>query len=196
MDFIIKGKKVKHDGDAVMVFTSRSLEALLKAGRSEAWGADPVELAVRDYVLCTQHAHKKEPFSHPTFPHHHGFLLARITDIVLVYPKGSVHPYDGSIAQRDEYAICFREYSKLDIADLWLRGKSKRNPWTYGWLESEYGIDPHAQEWLTVPETTALLTPPQPFVVPEGKLTLPDMRALIASYYAVPVESVGLSLSI
>jgi hypothetical protein len=114
---------------AVVTFTARPLEWILKDQGSRDWRLDPERAARAEYLVCTQNRRNAE-FGAPTAPHGAAFLIGRISAVV---PS----PQDP-----DRWMIKFSEYTVPDhpIPNIWGKSGHHRYPVQYTTLE-ELGID-------------------------------------------------------
>jgi hypothetical protein len=114
---------------AVVTFTARPLEWVLKDQGSRDWRLDPERATRAEYLVCTQNRHNSE-FGAPTAPHGAAFLIGRISDVV---------PSD---QEPGRWLIKFREYTVPNppIPNIWGKSGHNRYPVRYTTLE-ELGID-------------------------------------------------------
>lgn len=128
---------------AIVVFTARPLDWILRDHGSGDWRLDPQRAAACQYLVCTQNRHNPS-FGAPTAPHGAAFLIGRGLEVI------------PSPEEPDRWLIKFREYSAPDqpIPNIWGKSGHRRYPIQYTTLE-ELGIDP------------ALLPPFQPVPPPQ-----------------------------
>jgi hypothetical protein len=109
--------------DTLMVFTRISTDTMLREGGSRAWKLDPNRARQLTYIVCTRNSRNAE--SGAREPHGHGFLVARISDVVQ-WP-----------AEPDRYIVKFDSYAFIDKPNLW---DGTRIPTRYTTLHN-LGID-------------------------------------------------------
>jgi hypothetical protein len=146
---------------AVVTFTARPLEWILRDHGSRDWRLDPERAARAEYLVCTQNRHNPG-FGAPTAPHGAAFLIGRISAVV---PS----PEDPS-----RWIIEFREYTvpSHPIPNIWGKSGHHRYPVRYTSLE-ELGIDLD-----TLPPFQALPAPERPSGLFEvgARLLVPPAR--------------------
>lgn len=126
---------------AIVVFTARSLDEILRDGGSRDWRLDADRARDCDYLVCTQNRRNTD-FGVPTAPHGAAFLIGRISGVVR-------SPRDPA-----RWLIEISEYTKYVIPNIWGKSGHLRYPVWYTTLE-DLGID-----LTTLPPFTALLPPP------------------------------------
>ncbi len=127
---------------AIVVFTARSLDEILRDGGSRDWRLDADRARDCEYLVCTQNRRNTD-FGAPTAPHGAAFLIGRISGVVR-------SPDDPA-----RWLIKISEYIDYVIPNIWGKSGHLRYPVWYTTLE-DLGID-----LSTLPPFTALL-PPQP----------------------------------
>lgn len=113
---------------AILVFTGRSPERIVKEGGSQAWALDPKRASECSYVICTQNSNADRDWADPTEPHGTAFLIGKIKKVVRSKER----------QEPNRFMIEISEYARLDIPRVW---KGDRNPVRYITLE-ELKIDP------------------------------------------------------
>jgi hypothetical protein len=122
--------------DAVVVFTSKSIETIFREGGSAAWRVDRNHARPCSYAVCTRNANSD--WVEGPEPHHSAFLIGKVKDVV---PASD---------QDGRYLIEFSEVARVNIPDVW---KGDRNPVRYSTLD-DLGIDPATLPWEPMPEVT------------------------------------------
>ena len=112
---------------AVVVFTARPLEEILRDGGSRDWRLDPGRARRAEYLVCTQNQHNVD-FGAPTAPHGAAFLIGRIAGVV------------ESPERHDRWLIKISQYVDCDLPNIWGKSGHLRYPVWYTTLEN-LGID-------------------------------------------------------
>jgi hypothetical protein len=114
---------------AVVVFTARPLDWILKDGGTRDWRLDSERAARAEFAVCTQNRHNAE-FGAPAAPHGAAFLIGRISAVV-----PSEH-------EPGRWLIKFGEYSAPNppVPNIWGKSGHTRYPVRYTTLE-DLGID-------------------------------------------------------
>jgi hypothetical protein len=117
---------------AIVTFTARPVEWILRDGGSGDWRLDPERARHAEFLVCTQNRHNAE-FGAPTAPHGHAFLIGRIAGV-------------GPSRERpDRWVIKISEYMEPNIGrKIWGYSGHARYPIRYTTLE-ELGIDLRSQ---------------------------------------------------
>ena len=118
---------------AVVVFTGKSIEHLLREGGTSSWRLDRNHALQCTFAVCTRNT--KIHWVEGREPHGSAFLIGKVSGVVPA-PDG-----------RARYLILFSEYALLNIPKLW---KGDRNPVKYGTLE-QLEIDSSSLEWKPMP---------------------------------------------
>lgn len=110
---------------ALIVFTAKTVDAILDAGGTQSWVLNPSHMTTIEYVVCTRNADRKfeAECGHRPEPHRAAFLVGRVSGIRKVGERNG----------RDRYIILFSEYAEVLIPEF--RGH-ERNPVTYGDTDS------------------------------------------------------------
>jgi len=116
--------------DAVMVFTSKSLETMRLEGGTGNWAAKEERLKHSKWVIATRN--QKSNWAQGEEPHGSAFLIGRVNGV-----KPAPAPEEG------RFVIGFDRYAELNIANAWT---NNRNPVAYTSLDA-LGIDPEKLEW-------------------------------------------------
>jgi hypothetical protein len=112
---------------AIVVFTARSLDEVLRDGGSRDWRLDADRARGCDFLVCTQNRRNSD-FGAPTAPHGAAFLIGRISGVVR-------SPDDPA-----RWLIEISEYIDYVIPNTWAKSGHLRYPVWYTTLE-ELGID-------------------------------------------------------
>jgi len=166
---------------AIVVFTGRSVERMLKEGGSSAWTLKPSHARRCEYVVCTRNSRAEFTTPGPE-PHGSAFLVARIADI-----RPAPEPND-----EGRYLIAFAEYSKIMVPNAW----KGRNPVRYTTLE-ELGIDPVSLHWQPMPEAAPKEAPPRKL---DGRsresrgITIAEAKRALAEAFGVSEDAVEITI--
>jgi hypothetical protein len=112
---------------AILVFTGRSPERIIREGGSQAWALDPKRASECSYLICTQNSLAGD-WADPTEPHGSAFIIGKIRRVV----RSDENP------QPNRFMIEISEYARLNLPNVW---EGHRNPVRYVTLE-ELKIDP------------------------------------------------------
>ena len=120
---------------ALVTFTARNLNWILRDGGSQAWRLDAERARRSEYLICTQNCHNSYGFGDPAAPHGAAFLVGRVSDVV------------PSPERPDRWLIEIREYAPCNIPGVW---KKWRYPVCYTTVE-EIGVDLGALAFQAMP---------------------------------------------
>jgi hypothetical protein len=174
--------------NAIVVFTARSPERIVREGGSQAWVLNHIRANQCTWLVCTQNRHHADHgFSDATQPHGAGFLVGKISALRKSQEEGA----------GDRWLIAISAFARIDLPDLWDHG---RNPVRYTSLE-ELGIDPDALEFQPMPEgdddqgsagqpASAGPTPGRP----EAGLTIAEAKKALAVTFGVKPEAVEITI--
>jgi hypothetical protein len=112
---------------ALVTFTAKPLEWLLRDGGSGDWRLDAERAQRCEYLVCTQNRHNAD-FGAPTAPHGAAFLIGRISEVVR------------SSERHDRWVVKIGEYLECNLPNIWGKSGHLRYPVWYTTLE-ELGID-------------------------------------------------------
>jgi hypothetical protein len=114
---------------AIVVFTARSLEEIVRERASRDWRLDPERARQAEFLVCTQNKHN-QGFRTTAAPHGSAFLLGRIAKVVPSWERP------------ERWAITISDYLALNppIPGIWGKSGNLRYPVWYSTLE-ELGID-------------------------------------------------------
>ena len=143
---------------AIVVFTARSLDDILRDGGSRDWRLDADRARDCEYLVCTQNRRNTD-FGAPTAPHGAAFLIGRISGVVR------------SSDDQARWLIKISEYIECVVPNIWGKSGHLRYPVWYTTLE-HLGID-----LSSLPPPTALL-PPRPDGM--GEMAAPALIAASA----------------
>lgn len=164
---------------AVVVFTARTVEAILAEGGTSAWRLHPEHAKARTYVVCTRNKFAK--WSKGPEAHRAAFLVGKVHDVV-----------DAPGQKPGRYLIQFSEYALIDVPDVWAKGD--RNPVKYVDIES-LGIDPSKLKWKPMPEVqSAKRAKAEATPSADGALTIAEAKKRLAATFGVSPEAVEITI--
>ena len=176
-----------HQEQAVVLFTAKSVETLLKEGGTSAWRLDRNHARRCKYAVCTRNAYAD--WVQDTEDHHSAFLVGKIRDVIPCPPSP-----ENERAGDDRYIILFSEFAKVNIPNVW---KGDRNPVKYGSVD-ELGIDFSALKWEPMPEegktreASPGSRPAQRADV--GPLTMAEAKKGLSLTFSVPPDSIEITI--
>lgn len=169
--------------DAIVVFTARSPERIVREGGSQSWVLNAARAKQCRWLVCTQNRHNPDhEFSDATEPHGSAFLLGKISGV-----RRSAEEGDG-----DRWLIAIREYARINVPDAWDHG---RNPVRYTSL-ADFGISLEELEFEPI-----LPQPPVPSLqatqsagsgIPS--LTIAEAKTALAATFGVKPEAVEITI--
>lgn len=180
------------DEEAIVVFTARSPQRIIREGGSQAWVLNAARAKQCTWLVCTQNRHNRDhEFSDATEQHGAAFLVGRVSGVVRSTDEGD----DG----KQRWLVTIREYAVIDVPGFW---EHDRNPVRYlsrSELERK-GIKFEALEFKPVPPKApaaagmpaAPTQPPAPSgVVP---LTIAEARKGLAATFGVNPEAIEITI--
>jgi hypothetical protein len=167
--------------DAIVVFTARSPERIVREGGSQAWVLNPARAKSCKWLVCTQNRHNPDhEFSDATEAHGSGFLLGKVS--------GVVESADEAAQQR--WLITISEFARIDYPNLW---DHRRNPVRYASLE-ELGISLDGLEFQTVPDASKRLPQSEQRAPLPATLTILEAKKALAATFGVKPEAVEITI--
>jgi hypothetical protein len=173
----VERKEIQMSNEAIVVFTSKSLERMVSEGGTSSWRLNRNNARQRSYVVCTRNAYADD--AEGSEEHRSAFLVGKIKDIVHAPGEAA-----------DRFLILFSEYAKVNFPETW---RNDRNPVRYATLE-ELGIDAQTLDWKSMPEVSD-----QPTVNSEGaprkekivhSLTLDEAKKGLALTFGVSPDAI------
>lgn len=170
--------------DAIVVFTARSPDRLVREGGSQAWVLNPARAKLCTWLVCTQNRHHpNHEFSDATESHGSAFLVGKISSV------------RESEEDDQRWLIAINEFARVSVPDVW---KHWRNPVRYSTLE-ELGINPDDLDFHPMPET--IEDAPETHVPPAaagehaaGMLTIAEAKKALAVAFGVKPEAVEITI--
>jgi hypothetical protein len=171
--------------DAIVVFTARSPDRIIREGGSQAWVLNGARAKNCTWLVCTQNRHNPDhEFSDATQPHGTAFLLGKISGIRETVEESK----DG----KQRWLVAISEFARINLADVWDHG---RNPVRYTSLK-ELGIDPVKAKFQAMPKDDAAPSSRgQPSVAAAaGMLTIAEAKKALAATFGVKPDAVEITI--
>jgi hypothetical protein len=162
--------------DAVMVFTSKSLETMRLEGGTGNWAAKEERLKHAKWVIATRN--QKSDWAQGEEPHGSAFLIGRISGV-----KAAPAP------EESRFVIGFDRFALLDIPNAWT---NNRNPVAYTSLDA-LGIDPEKLEWKALNSQDEEL-PKETLFKP--RIVIDQARTMIARALSIDPEAVKITVDL
>ena len=167
--------------EAVVVFTSKSIETILSEGGTSSWRLDRNHARRCVFAVCTRNANSD--WVEGPEEDHSAFLVGKVSGVVL----SPTHRGEG------RYLIQFSEYARVNVPGVW---KGDRNPVKYATLE-ELGIDASTLKWE--PMRGANRKPSTPTgevnaLTDVVLLTIAEAKKGLAHTYGVPPEAIEITI--
>ena len=176
--------------DAIVVFTARSPEAIVKEGGSGAWVLDPGRAKRCTWLVCIQNRNNPDyEFTDATEPHGSAFLLGKISG-VRKFEGGKTS--GGRRSEGERWIVIISAFARINVPDAWDHG---RNPVRYSSLE-ELGISLDGIAFQPVPETAPASSPVAKKLAGSGvlKLTIAEAKKALAATYGVSPDAVEITI--
>lgn len=173
---------MKKKDDAVVVFTARSPDRIIREGGSQAWVLNAARAKQCTYLVCTQNRnHPDHEFSDATEPHGTAFLIGKI----------SAMRQPDEDRDQDRFMIAISEYARIEIPDAW---KHWRNPVRYMSLD-ELGIDLDGITFQPMPPSAgAAAVAPHHGEMPTPVLTIAEAKRQLAAAFGVKPDAVEITI--
>ena len=169
--------------NAIVVFTARSPERIIKEGGSQAWVLNPARAKRCSWLVCTQNRHNPDyEFSDATEPHGSAFLIGKISAI-----RKSEDPHD-----QVRWRIEISESARIDHPNAWDHG---RNPVRYTSLE-DLGIEVDGLKFEPLPSLRDAPVQTKPYVPGSARtsLTIPEAKKALALTFGVAPEAIEITI--
>lgn len=169
--------------DAIVVFTARSPDRIVREGGSQSWVLNAARARNCTWLVCTQNRHNADhEFSDATEPHGSAFLLGKISAIRKSQEEG-----DG-----DRWQIAISEFARITMPDAWDHG---RNPVRYTSLK-QLDIDPAKMQFQPVPhdDAASARTPSTSGSTPAGMLTIAEAKKALAATFGVKPDAIEITI--
>lgn len=172
---------------AIVVFTARSPERIVREGGSSAWVLNTARAENCEFIVCTQN--QRNSWGDANRKHGSAFMIGRISGLEPMPSEGGP----------PRWLIAISEYSLIDVPNVW---QGWRNPVRYATLE-DLGIDPAALDFVPMPPRSADPTvdpvseggdaeeaPPAPSA-PAGKgLSIAEAKSGLAATFGVSPDAI------
>jgi hypothetical protein len=168
------------DQKIAVVFTFKSVEAILRVGGTSSWRLDRNNARKCEYAVCTRNAYADR--TEGKEEHRAAFLIGKVKDVV---PTP-----DPDCPER--FLIQFSEYALVTVPGVW---KGDRNPYKYAGSLQELGIDASKLKWKKMPEPTVPTAAPQS--VPTNgvaALTMAEAKKGLAITFGVAPEAIEITI--
>lgn len=163
--------------DAVMVFTSKSLETMIQEGGTGNWAGKEERLKHTKWVVATRNL--KSDWTQGDEPHGSAFLIGRVSGV-----KPAPSP------EKDRFVIQFDQFASIRTLNAWT---NNRNPIAYTSLH-DLGIDPEKLDWKAFPPQANTSGHQNTFS--EAPSTVIDQaRAMIANALSISPEAVKITVA-
>jgi hypothetical protein len=169
--------------NAIVVFTARSPERIIREGGSQAWVLNPARAKQCAWLVCTQNRHNPDhEFSDATEPHGSAFLLAKISAVI----------HSPESDSDDRWMIAISEFARINRPDAWDHG---RNPVRYTSLE-ELGISLDGLKFEPMPSSSEAPTHSESRLSGSSPatLTIAEAKKALAAAFGVKPESVEITI--
>jgi hypothetical protein len=169
--------------DAIVVFTAKSPERIIREGGSQAWKLKPTHARQCDWVVCTQNRQNPDPEFGASEPHGSAFLIGRVSAVV---------PSEWD-RRPDRWMIAISNYARINLPDAWDHG---RNPVRYASLK-ELGISLDGLEFQPIPRPSsreAVLRGQSSLEIVPPELTIAQAKRGLAASFGVEPEAVEITI--
>jgi hypothetical protein len=177
------------EGEAVVVFTARSPERIVREGGSQAWVLNAARAKQCAWLVCTQNRHHRDhEFSDATEAHGSAFLIGKVSGVQETEEESE----DG----KKRYLVAISEYARVDVPDFWLHD---RNPVRYlsRFELEEKGIKLDALDFKLMPQRASEVAMSKAKSSTTGvvaPLTIAEARKGLAATFGVKPEAVEITI--
>lgn len=172
--------------EAVVVFTAKCVERIVREGGSSAWRLHPGRARRCAYVVCTRNAHAK--WVEGNEDHRSAFLVGKVKDVI----PSEATP-ENEEAEENRFLLEFSEFARVTIPDIW---QQDRNPVRYSTLE-DLGINPSDLHWEPMPNSAPSASAgaiDRPYSAAARPLSLAEAKRGLALTFGVSPESVEITI--
>jgi hypothetical protein len=175
--------------EAIVVFTAKSIERILREGGTSSWRLDRNHARQCTYAVCTRNAYTD--WVEGPEAHRSAFLIGRVRDV-----RPSPPSPENSDVRTNRFLIQLSQFARVNIPDIW---KGDRNPVGYRTLEA-LGIDPSTLDWEDMPEpsetTAAAPKGPSTSMQPSAvmPLSMAEAKKGLALTFNVPPEAIEITI--
>lgn len=180
--------------EAVVVFTARSVERILREGGTQSWRLDRNHARQCNYAICTRNAHpgpNEVGAEGPSLEEHRSaFLIGKVRSVVDAFATENDKTWQG------RHLIQFSQFALISIPNVW---RGNRNPVGYRTM-AELGIDPAMLKWEDTPTSAAasqlfpLVATPRASAATVAPLTMADAKRGLALTFNVPPEAIEITI--
>jgi hypothetical protein len=169
---------------AIVVFTAKSIERLLREGGTSSWRLDRNNARQCTFAVCTRNANAD--WVEGAEAHHAAFLVGRVKDVITPIEDQALREGNKLRPKDGRFLVQFSEFARVDIPDVW---KGDRNPVKYSTMET-LGIDPSTLNWETMPDL------PEPVLAPNSSqsdstpLTIAEAKRGLAMTFGVNPDAI------
>ena len=172
-----------NEQNAIVVFTARSPERIIKEVGSQGWILNPARAKQCVWLVCTQNRHNPDyEFSDATEPHGTAFLLGKVS--------GVRRSEDDDSGKR--WLINISEFARINVPDAWDHG---RNPVRYTSL-ADLGISLDGIKFQPMPKNDTASSPAamKPTEAGAPMLTIADAKKALARTFGIKPEDVEITI--
>jgi hypothetical protein len=164
---------------AVVTFTARGPERLIREQGSQSWRLNPERVRESEYLVCTQNRTQGD-WGGASEEHGEAFLIGRISGVVT------------SDDSPKRWRICISDYGRIKIKDAW---KGWRYPVRYTTLE-DLGIDLDSVEFHPLPSASdsAQVVDIEEDEFEVRPLTVDEAKAGLAATYKIKPEAIKITI--
>jgi hypothetical protein len=172
---------------AIVVFTAKSIERLVREGGTSSWRLNPAHARRCNFAICTRNT--REKWGDGQEAHGSAFLVGRIKEVVSCEPTP-----ENDESNENRYLIRFSEFARINVPDAW---NGQHNPVRYATLE-ELGINLADLKWEEMPSKPATPQPSCADGVSNGSgvrpLTIGEAKKGLALAFNVAQEAVEITI--
>jgi hypothetical protein len=172
---------------ALIVFTSKSVDNILKAGGSQSWVLDLTNMRDVGYVVCTRNKERDAEDGNGSRTEKHGeaFLVGKVSGIEPVETRNG----------RKRHIIKFSEYALVSVGGFWT---GQRNPTAYAIKGTilHMGINIDELDFQPMPDNDdAMPAKRAREKVEKAGLTIAEAKEGLSAYFGVPIDSIQITIS-
>ena len=178
--------------EAIVVFTARSPERIIREGGSQAWVLNAARAKQCRWLVCTQNRHNRDhEFSDATEAHGAAFLVGKVSGVV----KAAEASDDG----RQRWLVTIDEYALVGVPDFWSHDRNPVRYVTRSELEAK-GINLANLQFLPMPHVggesgiRSAGSKSKPLAGGVVPLTISEARKGLAAAFGVRPEAVEITI--
>jgi hypothetical protein len=167
--------------EALVVFTAKSVEAILEVGGTQSWKLDRGHAKRCRYAILCRNAYTD--WGDGKEPHGAAFMIGRIADVV-------------PTAENDgRWVVTFDQYARIDLPNIW---KGWRNPVRYSTLK-DLGVSLEGIQFQPMPlidddAKAKQDTFPHPENGSEARLTIAEAKQGLAKTFGVLPDAIEITI--